>query len=187
MNSTSKSLLGRLRRPTDQAAWDRFVETYTPLLYYWCRRVGLSRDDAADLVQEVFVVLVEKLPNSSYDRQGSFRGWLRTVLLNKWREQHRRQGSMVRVGMPADGPEQSTEALDALWEAEYRRNVIARLARQIQGEFRPATLEAFWATTVQDRPPVEVAAELGVSVGAVYIAKSRVLRRLREIAEGLLE
>lgn len=187
MDTTSTSLLRRLRQPTDQAAWERFVEIYTPLLYYWCRRAGLSRDDAADLVQEVFAVLVEKLPEFTYDRQRSFRGWLRTILLNKFRQRHRRRGTLVSVGMPLDEPEQSPGVLESLWEAEYRQSVIDRLARQIQREFRPATWQAFWETTAHDRRPSEVAAELGISVGAVYVAKSKVLRRLRQVAEGLLE
>lgn len=187
MESTSTSLLHRLRQPSDQAAWDQFVEIYTPVLYYWCRRVGLSRDDAADLVQDVFIVLVEKLPDFSYDPQRTFRGWLRTVLLNKWRQQQRRRGRVVCVGASVDRPESSADALELLWEADYRRAVINRLARQVQGDFQPKTWTAFWETAVNGRPPSEIAHELGISVGGVYIAKSKVLCRLREVAEGLLD
>ena len=79
MNTTSFSLLERLRQPSDSAAWDRFVELYTPLLFYWGRRAGLQSADAADLVQDVFEVLLHKLPEFQYDRQKSFRSWLRTV------------------------------------------------------------------------------------------------------------
>ena len=79
MNTTSFSLLERLRQPSDSAAWDRFVELYTPLLFYWGRRAGLQSADAADLVQDVFEVLLRKLPEFQYDRQKSFRSWLRTV------------------------------------------------------------------------------------------------------------
>src|ERR1700730_12188334 len=87
---TPASLLERLRRPGDAHAWARFVELYTPLLYDWARRAGLQQADAADLVQEVLVLLFQKLPEFTYDRQRSFRGWLRTVTLNKWREGRRR-------------------------------------------------------------------------------------------------
>ena len=83
---TPASLLERLRQPADPAAWSRFVELYTPLLYGWARRVGLPEQDAADLVQDVFVQLVRKLPDFTYDRHKTFRGWLRAVTLNKWRE-----------------------------------------------------------------------------------------------------
>ena len=93
MTSTSATLLKRLQRPDDQAAWDRFVELYTPLLYYWARRMRLQEADAADLVQEVFALLVQELPRFDYDAQKSFRGWLRTVTLNKWHEKRRRMAA----------------------------------------------------------------------------------------------
>jgi RNA polymerase sigma-70 factor (ECF subfamily) len=82
MDKTPASLLHRLRQPNAVDAWPRFVELYTPLLYYWAKRLGLQQQDAADLVQDVFVLLVQKLPEFAYDRHKSFRGWLRTVTLN---------------------------------------------------------------------------------------------------------
>src|SRR5262245_60040259 len=88
---TPASLLERLRRPDDREAWARFVELYTPLLYFWARRTGLQQADAADLVQEVLAVLFRKLLEFTYDKQRSFRNWLRTVTLNKWRETVRRR------------------------------------------------------------------------------------------------
>src|SRR5258708_3966903 len=90
MHTTSASLLERLRQPDAADAWRRFVRLYTPLLYYWARGLGLPTHDAADLVQEVLVVLVHKLPEFNYDPTKSFRGWLRTIALNKWRERCRR-------------------------------------------------------------------------------------------------
>src|SRR5215469_10776017 len=87
MDITPASLLDHLRNPADQAAWKRFVQIYTPLMYHWAHRIRLQDQDAADLVQDVFTVLVQKLPEFRYDRQRSFRAWLKTVLLNKWREQ----------------------------------------------------------------------------------------------------
>src|SRR5690348_13054594 len=90
MHTTPVSLLERVRLPGEQQAWGRFVEIYTPLLYYWSRRMGLQESDAADLVQEVFAILVTKLPQFVYDRNKSFRGWLRTILQNKWRDKQRR-------------------------------------------------------------------------------------------------
>src|SRR3954463_2471431 len=91
MHPTPAHLLDRLRRPADQEAWDRFVHLYTPLLFYWARRTGLQESDAADLVQDVFKILLRKLPEFTYDQQGSFRGWLRTILLNQWRSEARRR------------------------------------------------------------------------------------------------
>lgn len=87
---TPASLLERLRQPAPESAWTRFVQLYTPLLFFWARRLGLRDADAADLVQDVLVLLVRKLPEFSYDRNKSFRAWLRTVTLNCWRNGARR-------------------------------------------------------------------------------------------------
>src|SRR5437764_5198815 len=97
MHTTSISLLERLRQPGEAEAWQRFVDLYTPLLYYWACRLGLQEQDAADLVQEVFTLLVQKLPDFIYNRQKSFRSWLRTVLLNKWRAYRRGKGFPVQA------------------------------------------------------------------------------------------
>src|SRR5262245_30716918 len=91
MQTTPVSLLERLRGEANPQAWERFVDLYTPLLYKWARRVGLDAADAADLVQDVLTKLVETLPTFAYDRNRSFRAWLRTVTLNRWRESCRRQ------------------------------------------------------------------------------------------------
>ena len=184
MHETPASLLERLRRPDEQAAWARFVDLYAPLIYYWARRSGLQSHDAADLVQEVFAVLVRELPEFTYDRHKSFRGWLRTITLNKWRER-RRQHTVpaVEVGRADDVPAPEGEAL---WETEYRQQVVGRALEIMRTDFRPATWKACWALVVEGRPAAEVAAELGLSVGAVHAARFRVLARLRQELAGLL-
>jgi RNA polymerase sigma-70 factor (ECF subfamily) len=187
MNTTSPSLLERLRRPEETEAWPRFVHLYTPLLFYWARRTGLTQDDAADLVQEVLVVLVQKLPEFEYDPGKSFRAWLRTITLNKWRERGRRKGLS-----PATPDDPGLSALpapaeDGFDEAEYRKQLVRRALEIMQAEFEPTTWKACWEYVVADRPAAQVAADLGVSVGVVYGAKYRVLRRLREELRGLLD
>src|SRR5437764_916337 len=91
MDTTPSSLLEVLRRSPSEAHWGRFVEVYTPLLFAWANRLGLTGQDAADLVQDVFVVLVKQLPAFDYDAQKSFRAWLKTILLNLWRKRRRKQ------------------------------------------------------------------------------------------------
>ena len=186
MPTTPVSLLQRLRRPGEPDAWRRFTELYTPLLYYWTRRLGLQPQDAADLVQEVFTALVQKLPDFDYDRQKSFRNWLRTVTLNKWRDRRRRGKVPVQAG---DSTLDGLAAPEAEWvgEEEYRQNLIRRALQIMQSDFQPATWKACWEYVVRDRPAAAVASELGISVSAVYVAKSRVLGRLRQELEGLLE
>src|SRR5436190_9175974 len=95
MPDTSAGLLARLRDPDHGLAWDEFVDLYSPLLFYWARRIPLQDADAADLVQEVFAILVRELPAFEYDRSRSFRGWLRTITLNKWREITRRKSDAL--------------------------------------------------------------------------------------------
>jgi RNA polymerase sigma-70 factor (ECF subfamily) len=185
MDSTPVSLLERLRRPDEDRAWARFVDLYSPLLFSWARGVGLNEADAADLVQDVFTVLLEKLPTFTYRPSQSFRAWLRAVTLNKYRERRRRRAPVQAAdGMLDALPEREG---NAFWEAEYRERLASRAMQVMCAEFQPATWQAFWETVVAGRPGAEVAAELGLSVNAVYVAKSRVLRRLRQELAGLMD
>jgi RNA polymerase sigma-70 factor (ECF subfamily) len=187
MDETSTSLLERLRRP-DEGAWSRFVDLYTPLLYYWACRMGLQAADAADLVQEVFTILLQKFPQFSYDKNKSFRSWLRTVTLNCWYDNRRRKFAALRdAGPPGLQDVTAPDAAEALWEKEYRDHLVGRAAEVMKAEFQPATWQAFWDLTVEGKSGAEVAAALGLSVDAVYAAKSRVLRRLRQELDGMLE
>ena len=187
MNTTSVSLLERLREPAQhEASWARFVQLYTPLLFHWARKLGLSAEDAADLVQEVLTLLVQKLPEFRYDAHKSFRGWLRTVTLNKWRDFRR----LRRLPVAAAGGVVEAEAADnavAFEEAEYRQHIVKQALQLMQTEFEPTTWKACWEYMIADRPAQEVAQELGLTVNAVYLAKSRVLSRLREELAGLLD
>jgi RNA polymerase sigma-70 factor (ECF subfamily) len=187
MHTTPVTLLERLRHPDADAAWARFVRLYTPLLLHWAGRLGLQQSDAADLVQDVLTLLVQKLPEFQYDRDRSFRAWLRTVLLNKWREQRRRH-TLPRAGAtePAVADLAGPDDGDVLSEVEYRSYLVGRAYQLIQVEFQPRTWKAFWDSVVAGKSAAEVAGELGLSVGAVRVAKSRVLHRLREELDGLL-
>jgi RNA polymerase sigma-70 factor, ECF subfamily len=187
MDLTPASLLDHVRNPADQAAWKRFVQIYTPLLYHWAHRIRLQDQDAADLVQDVFTVLVQKLPEFQYDRQRSFRAWLKTVLLNKWREHQRRRAPVALEGNGNSVAAPPDAEPDGLSEAEYRQQLVQRTLKLIRPEFQPATWQAFWQSFIAGRPAPEVARDLGITVNAVYIAKCRVLRRLRRELDGLLD
>jgi RNA polymerase sigma-70 factor (ECF subfamily) len=187
MHTTPGSLLERLREPRNEEAWVRFVRLYTPLLYHWARRCGLRAEDCADLTQEVLTTLFRKLPEFSYDRHRSFRAWLRTVTLNHWRDRLRRRATQP---LPGDGGLDCLAAPDdlaALEEEEYRSHLVGRALRLMQADFQPLTWQAFWQHGVLGRPAPEVAAELGLSLAAVYSARFRVLGRLRQELEGLLD
>ena len=184
---TSASLLERLRRPDQPEAWRRFVQLYAPLLFSWARRAGLQEPDAADLVQDVLLLLVRKLPEFTYDRHKSFRAWLRTVTRNRWRQTLRGRPPPAQ---PLDGlgpAEPAAADGDAFAEAEYRRHLVGRAQELVRGDFQPATWKAWCEYGVAGRPVEEVARELGLTPRAVYLAKARVLRRLRQELEGLLD
>jgi len=187
VDTTSLSLLERLKLPVDQKAWSRFVQLYTPLIYSWSRQLGLRDPDAADLVQDVFAQLVRNMPAFTYDARGSFRSWLKTVTVNKWRDHCRRRAVRpweVSSAQIAQATEETPEL--AIDEAEYCAYLVARALELIQSEFQPTTWKACWEFVVEDRPAAEVAQMLGISENAVYLAKGRVLRRLREELAGLL-
>jgi RNA polymerase sigma-70 factor, ECF subfamily len=191
MHATPASLLVRLRnpgaKPEEQEAWrqswNRFLELYTPLIYFWARRqVGLKGEEAADLVQEVFVKLLEEIPAFEYDPAKSFRGWLRRMLINRWLELRRRRPVLLL----ADGSDSDLEKVPAaadvptFEEAEYCQYVAGRAWDLVRGEFEPTTQMVFDRVVRQNRPVAEVAAELHMTPAAVYKAKSRVLQRVRE-------
>src|SRR5262249_30741276 len=181
MHTTPASLLERLRLPDAQAAWERFVKLYTPLLYHWAHRTGLQEPDAADLVQDVFAVLLGKLPAFAYNPQKSFRSWLRTVLLNKWRERQRRAAPVPLEGSAAPLANLADPASPAEFEEkEYRQHLVRRALQLMQADFEPTTWQACWEFVVSGKPAAEVAAGLGITAKAVYLAKARVLRRLRQ-------
>ncbi len=187
--STSITLLQRVKQVADTAAWERFVELYTPLLYRWTQLAGLSDHDAKDVVQDVFVVLIRELPAFEYDAsQGRFRGWLRTVTLHRCQERLRQR---IRTG--PGGPDHFEQELvddkagEAFWETEYRQMLVQRAYELMRSDFEPTTWQACWEHTVNGRSAADVAAELGMTENAVYLAKFRVMRRLRQELQGLLD
>jgi RNA polymerase sigma-70 factor (ECF subfamily) len=191
MHTTSPSLLQKLRAPDQPRAWERFVQLYTPLLLTWGRKAGLQPQDAADLVQEIFATLVRQLPKFQYDPdRKNFRGWLRTICLNKWRDRGRRRAANMANAADADLADlPSPDSADAFWEQEHQAYLVRQALacfEELKSEFEPRTLQCCLEVVVHQRPVADVAAELGLSENAVYIAKLRVLRRLRdELAEFL--
>jgi RNA polymerase sigma-70 factor (ECF subfamily) len=184
---TRASLLVRLRDPQDRAAWQQFVELYGSLVYGFARRRGLQDADAADLTQEVFLAVAKAAGRWEYDpRRGTFRGWLYGLTRNKiakflQRRASRPLGSGDTNAQSRLAEEPSPEPdPEAAWEQEFQRQLLRLAAAQVQEHFAPKTWQAFWRTAVDGKDAASVAAELGLSVGAVYVARSRVLARLGE-------
>jgi RNA polymerase sigma factor (sigma-70 family) len=183
--ATRPSLIARIRDLRDEEAWRQFVALYTPLVYRFARSRGLQDADAADLAQDVLRAVANAAAHMEYDPQrGSFRGWLYGVARHKladFRAKLRRglsagtdpAAQVVLLEQPAPGEESS-------WDQEYEQRLFEWAAEQVRGGFKDQTWQAFWQTAVLGREARETAVDLGMTLGAVYIAKSRVLARLRK-------
>ena len=191
MNTTSESLLFRLQSLSDEApddsAWQQFVKLYTPLIFHWARKTGLGQGDAADLVQEVLLRVFQKLPELRYDRTRSFRGWLRTITLNKFREMKRKrsagEAATSRSVLEAIAPVRLAEST---WDLDYARLLVAESMKTMRADFADSTWEAL-KIVAADGESVEAAAEAtGVSRWTIYSAKARLLQRLRKQLDGLI-
>lgn len=194
MNTTSESLLIRLQNDAQASnsenahqAWETFVRLYTPLIFHWARKVGLKQADAADLVQEVFAIVFRKLPDLRYDRKGSFRGWLRTVTMNKFREQ-RRKKTLPIIDATDSLMDQlaSIPQAESTWDLDYGRMLLKQAMDQMECDFEPATWRALKSVMSQSSSVDQAAQEHGVSPWTIYSARSRLMRRLREQLDGML-
>jgi RNA polymerase sigma-70 factor (ECF subfamily) len=186
VGSTSSSLLERVRGKAP-GSWERLMSLYCPLVYGWARRAGLSAEDAADVVQDVFLAVVKNLDGFHHNGAGdTFRGWLWTITQNKLRDLFR-----LKAGRPdAVGGTDAQQFLLQVPEASLSGSgelasgragpLFIRALEMIRSEFETVSWQAFWAVVVEGRRPGDVAAALGISANAIYIARSRILRRLRD-------
>ena len=194
MSQTSATLLERLSDRSDSVAWRRLMDLYSPLINNWLRRYGVSAEDAEDLTQEVLGVVVREVSRFEHNgRVGAFRTWLRTIAINCLRQSLRSR----RLRSQATGSSEVTVMLDQLedpasdlsrrWDWEHDQHVLARLMELIEPDFRPATWRAFRRQVIDGASAETVALEMGLTVNAVLIAKSRALSHLRQTARGLVD
>jgi len=189
-SATNRSLLQHVQAGSPDA-WDRLVNLYAPLVLGWCRHGELQTADTADIVQEVFLAVATHVSGFRKQRPSdTFRGWLRTITRNKIHDHFRRLGrepggeggteaglrlTQVPESIAAERPEDPNEI-----EVSAERGLFRRALASIRGEFEPRTWQAFWSTTIEGRSPKDVASDLAMTAGAVRVAKSRVLQRLRD-------
>jgi RNA polymerase sigma-70 factor (ECF subfamily) len=183
--ATRASLLLRIRDPQDRMAWGEFVSLYAPLIHAYGRRRGLQDHDASDLTQEVLFRVARSAGDFEYDpARGSFRGWLLTITLNELRKLANRRSRQVGGTGDSDLHQLLDQRPDAseeeVWRLDYQWNLFQWAANKVRVEFREVTWQAFWRTAVLAQEIDRVAAELGLSAGAVYVARSRVTARVRD-------
>lgn len=176
----------RLKSSENEAAWQRFVSLYGPLIFFWGKQTGLSSTDSADIVQEILTQLVSQLSTFKYDANQRFRGWLRTLTVNRARDVQRREA--IREAIPIQHTLQApTDAIGDINDEDDRRFLARRALELMKSEFRDEIWRACWESVVEGKSASEISQSLGISKNSVYLAKSRVLSHLREELAGLLE
>ncbi len=194
MDETSLSLLNRLRHCPESESWDRLVGLYSPLIRAWLRRYDVQDSDANDLVQEVLLTVSKDLSKFEHAGQpGAFRGWLKAILINRlrkfWRARDRHPQARGDSDIDArlaqlDDP---ASEMSRIWNREHDQYVLRQLLALAEPHFEANTWKAFCRVALDGDKPDAVAQEMGISLNAVCLAKSRVLRRLRQESEGLIE
>jgi RNA polymerase sigma-70 factor (ECF subfamily) len=194
MSQTSISLLERLRLHPESADWKRLVELYTPLVRRWILRQDVPAADADDLAQDVLGAVVRELVHFQHNqRPGAFRAWLRAITVNRLRGYWRGRQHSAQSGGDSDAArrleqlEDPQSRLSQLWDQEHDRHVLGRLMKLIEPEFPLVWWQAFRRHVVEGARASEVAKELNISVNVVLLAKSRILRRLRQEAAGFVD
>jgi RNA polymerase sigma-70 factor (ECF subfamily) len=186
--ATRVTLLARVRNLNDHAAWEQFTAIYAPIIRRYLRRRGLQEADAADVAQDTLRKVTEAIGRLEYDRgKGRFRGWLLTIAHRNLIDHVAR----TKRAIAGSGDEAVHDLIDATpqlddqheWERECQQATVQWAMDQIRSEFAPKTWQAFFATAIENRPVADIARELNMSSGAVYIAKSRVTSRLRIVIE----
>lgn len=180
-SSTSLSLIGRLRDETTRdAAWREFVARYGGLLYHWCRQWGLQASDAEDTAQETLLIILQEIQGFELRPDATFRGWMRTIAQNAWyrlihRRDRRREDPVETVAGLA-----ARDDLIERFEAMARDELVERAMSQVQAQVDPLAWRAFVLTSLEQRPGVEVAIELGQTPSWVYQARSRIRKQIRQ-------
>jgi RNA polymerase sigma-70 factor (ECF subfamily) len=182
---TSLTWLGRLTGDATEGDWKQLLDVYGSLLRAWLARSGVARSDHDDLIQEVLMVVVRRVSEFEYRGPGAFRAWLRGILANHLKKYFRdRPPSSPAIDLDAVAAADSV--LGREWDREHDEHLAGRALRMVQSDFAPATWAAFSRHVLDGRPANDVAAELGLSINSVLLAKSRVLKRLRTELQGLL-
>lgn len=175
--TTSASLVLKLRNHSDVSAWSEFVDVYSPLIYGFCRVRNLQASDAADITQEVLLRVSKAVRTFEYDRaKGLFRDWLARVVLNEIRRYNKKTRPTATDPNDFD---QEAGALESVWNDHFQQHIFAKAIERCKLHFGDETWSLFEKTWLQKRSAEEVARDLDIRIDRIYVARSRVLKRLR--------
>ena len=183
---TRFSLIGQLSDPDNVEAWNEFAQLYQPMIFRIARRRGLQHADAAEVTQEALTRVAKAVEDWDPDHsKGTFRGWLyritRNITIDFLRKAGRQPINLNALSsLPINEFPDPSEEKSAEFRVEYQKQVFSWAAKRIQGEFKASTWQAFWRTAVEGDSVSQTATELNMSAGAIYVARSRVMKRLGE-------
>lgn len=189
--NTRITLIRKIRDRNDAQAWEEFVDLYHPTIISICRRKGLQHADANDIAQEVLARVSSSIEQFTFSgSRATFRGWLYRITRNLTMDYFRKQNREPEIADAAEthliGSSDESKESDA-FRIEFQRQVFIRVANQVRGQCSHNAWQAFWQVDVEQRSPDEVAAELNITRGALYVSKSRVIAKLRKAAQELLD
>lgn len=188
---TPVSLLARLKCDNDATDWQRFVNLYVDLIRRWFIRAGIPTHELDDLLQDCMVSLMKGIKQFEHNgRPGAFRCWLKSVVVHRaasWFRSYRSRREFAFAGLPSEFASIEDQMLPLEWEKEHDDYVLQKLLRIVKADVSETTWVAFYRQAFENVQPTSLASELGISENAVLLAKSRVLRRLRKLAEGLID
>ena len=193
MTETSVSFLDGLNADADSKSWREFLDLYVPLIKVWLNGQHVREQERDDIVQEVMTVVLRRLPEFKRNRTGSFRNWLKQITIFCWQNYRRKNiNKTAAVGGSDFGQmigelEDPDSELNQRWDQQHDQYILQQLLEKIRPTVRQSTWDAFRAVTIDGTTPEQAAEQLGISVNAVYVAKSRVLSQLRKLSEGLVD
>ena len=192
-NVTSVSLLERIRLGANDESWYEFVAVYKQFIECWLSKQGVQPDDAEDIRQEVLSVVLRDIGSFQHNgRTGAFRNWLRTITSNRLREHWRsrkkhRNADGVDIEQLAQKLGDATSDVSRIWNKQHDQHMLEHLLLRISKQFKPESVSAFRLVAIEQQPIEQVSEELNLTINAIRIAQSRILRALRKAGEGLLD
>jgi RNA polymerase sigma factor (sigma-70 family) len=189
LQTTRHTLLRRVRDVQDADAWEEFVGLYTPLLYRYARARGLDHDQAEEIAQQCMCDVARKMPEFEYDpRRGRFKGWLKTIANNNITSALRKHRPRLADSVELQREQIREKSVEEIWEQQWQQEHFTYALDLVRQDVKHETFEAFRLLVIEELPVLETAERLGLTTNQVYVAKHRVIHRIKakiaELTEG---